>query len=234
MGDVTMVSMVCWACSAKEGAYCVAGLRTDGQGWVRPVSGRPNRALGPSDLLLDVGRPVRVGDLIELPVGAACPLPHQPENVRLTPGRWRFLRQASESDLRHCLTARATGPALLGSCTDRLSWSEVTAKSVRESLALVVPERCTLRVRVYPERRQPRLVFSLAGVSYDLGLSDPEWRERVLQLPVGDSPVAATGLAGHTLVLCVSLTDPYDRDGCCYKVVAGVLPLPRAMLAGPL
>ena len=52
---MAVVDLICLANSYKNGCRCIAGLRVDRGGWVRPVSGRPEGELEPRHYLLDDG-----------------------------------------------------------------------------------------------------------------------------------------------------------------------------------
>ena len=71
--------IVCLANSRNHGGRCVAGLRTDGGGWLRPVGQLPDGTLYPSDYHLnDLTEPGAL-DVIRVGVLAPRPLDHQPE-----------------------------------------------------------------------------------------------------------------------------------------------------------
>ncbi len=57
------LDIICLANSRKLTGRCVAGLRTDGMGWVRPVSALPDGTLSMKDYTLDHGNEVELLDI---------------------------------------------------------------------------------------------------------------------------------------------------------------------------
>jgi len=91
------IEMICLANSIKLGGRCVAGLKTDGTGWVRPVSNRLERELTSMHYRLTNGTPVNLLDLVRLKLAEEKPLPHQPENVLIEKEPWELI-----VGLHHC------------------------------------------------------------------------------------------------------------------------------------
>jgi hypothetical protein len=52
---MAQVDLICLANSRKLGGRCIAGLRLDGSGWVRPVGEAPDGTLYPADFMLRDG-----------------------------------------------------------------------------------------------------------------------------------------------------------------------------------
>ena len=57
------VDLLCLANSRKDGGRCIAGVRLDDGGWLRPVGSGAHGALVPRDYLLPVGGEPRVLDI---------------------------------------------------------------------------------------------------------------------------------------------------------------------------
>ena len=72
--------ILCLANSKKHGGRCVAGLRTDGGGWVRPVADTEDGALFPEHYMLPDGSEPRIMDILRISPRECRPRPHQPEN----------------------------------------------------------------------------------------------------------------------------------------------------------
>ncbi len=85
------LQIICMANSRKLGGRCVAGLRLDGGGWIRPVAPTPEGTLYRSTCTLNGRTEVRPLDVIEVDVARPRPDPHQPENWVLTNRRWKLL-----------------------------------------------------------------------------------------------------------------------------------------------
>lgn len=61
--------------------------------------------------------------------------------------------------------------------------------------------------------------FQLAGEPYKLCITDPAIRHHFETLPRGTYPFPSTG----SIFLSVSLTEPYEGDGRCHKLIAAVI-----------
>lgn len=223
------VDIICLANSRKLQGRCVAGLRTDGQGWVRPVGRSLDGTLYSNSYIHDRGAEAALLDVLRIPVTGARPEPHQPENWLLGSGRWRLVDriplQVAASVLQPFL---ARGPTLLGNVGDRIAFEPFNRRPATASLALVEPASIEWRItRGARGNRQTRVRFSFRESSYDLSVTDPVMERRLGGLPEGPHSVRAAGFDPLSrLILTVSLGEPFKGD--CYKLVAGVLVLDRA------
>ena len=218
------IEFICLANSVKEQGRCVAGLRRDNQGWFRPISEAPGGTLFRPTYVLDNGEQAALLDIIKVGVLTPRPEPHQPENWGLENKQWRFLGRLPPINVWKQLQGfLVSGPNLLGSRTDSLDYAAVKRNPVRSSLALVEPSQVswviTTSTRGY---RQTRTQFRLAGVLYDLSITDPNWRQRLADLPWGAHPREAAGLSSQErLLFTISLGGPFRGE--CYKLVAAVI-----------
>ena len=216
--------VICLANSWKHGGRCVAGLRTDGGGWVRPVSREAEGVLHPWHYTLATGGEAVLLDVLQMRLTQPQPDPHHPENWLMSYGLWdlaaRPLPPLAWELVWNSLTP---GPALLGDCEDRIAYAALEKRPVPASLALVRPEGLSWQVRQSASsgKRQTRAVFCLAGAWYNLPLTDPVRLQSLVSYPLGCYPEDQA----ETL-LTVSLSEPFARDGFCYKLVAAVIALP--------
>jgi hypothetical protein len=60
-----------------------------------------------------------------------------------------------------------------------------------------------------------------------LSLTDPPVEGKPKSLPNGIHSSGAIGLREYRLLFCISLGEAFT-DGCCYKLVAGVIEAPSA------
>ena len=220
------IEILCLANSRKHGGRCIGGLRMDGGGWVRLVSSEPDGTLYPRHYLLDDGSEPQPLDRIAVPIAHPCPKPHQPENVLLLPQPWRLrerpLRRSAAPLLRNHLHRERN---LFGDAADRIPYERLVAQPPTDSLALVIPDSARVRIRLTSaDRRQTRLVFTLAGAVYDLAVTDPAAEGRRADLAPGEHPLRVP--LGQKLLLTISLGEPFEVDGCCYKLVASILSTP--------
>lgn len=216
--------------SRKLSGRCVAGIRTDGAGWIRPVSQSPDGTLYWPQYLLSDGTEPRILDVIEIELVCPRPAVHQPENWISDATRWRLVsRPAPPEKLRLLARQIVEGPILLHSDTDRVPFAAFSTTPATASLALVAPKEISWKITYSIRgRRQTRAVFTLGDSAfYDLAVTDPEWESRLRHLTLGTYSPQQIGVdAGMETVLTVSLGEPFE-DGNCYKLVSGVLILPR-------
>lgn len=217
------VELICLANSRKHGGRCVAGLRLDVGGWLRPVDASVLGSLLPRHYRLNDGSDARLLDILRVNFGEPRPDPHQPENVLLGRAPWQLVARPAAKDIIPVLKAAlVTGPELLGNCADRLSFPMLRRAPLPASLALIAPHEVAWQIGSdYTGNRQVRARFALGGVRYDLSVTDPVWEERLKSLPHGEHSMAAMGLApGDRVLLTISVGEPFGDD--CYKLVAAV------------
>lgn len=226
------MEIICLANSRKQGHHCIAGLRTDGSGWLRPQGTVPDGSLYVGEIILPDATLPRVLDVITLSCSQYQPKPHQPENWRIDNLRWQLAARPAPSSLLPVLRAAiAHGPELLGSRSDRAPASDFLAQPALASLALVAPENLRWRIGAnHRGKRQTRACFTLCGVHYDLSVTAPDWEDRLGALPDGYHAAAAASLSlTDTPLFTISLGEPFDRDNsgnpCCFKLVAGIVVL---------
>jgi hypothetical protein len=219
--------MVCLANSTKMGGRCIGGLTVATKEWIRPVSSDQDGTLYPRHYRLLDGSDTAVLDILEVTLLKRERRPHQPENWLLAPTPFRRLGRLSGSDALDFLRDRLQpGPELLGGRTDRVPFQSFRTDSAAESLALIEPRNLRWQVETWPERRRVRALFELGGVHYRLSLTDPAWTPRFAPLPDGLHPRTAPGISpAARVLLTISLGEPYEKDGCCYKMVAAVIVL---------
>jgi hypothetical protein len=222
--------MICLANSKKLGGHCVAGLRLDGSGWIRPVGVLPDGILWPSDYTLTNGREAKTLDVIRVGLRSPRPAAHQPENWVIDGSCWAL---CTCSTTKTCLAilrkAIVAGPELLTGVADRIPFAQFQKEPAAASLALVAPED----LYVYDHlrrggRRQARGRFSLGTgdrlTLYDLPITEPHWQRTILN----GSPHTLRQAEGKFL-LTISLSEPFAEK--CYKLIAAIMPLPRHLAA---
>lgn len=225
---VPTVDLICLANSRKRGGRCVAGLRADGGGWIRPVGPDLDGELEPRHYRLDDGTDARILDVIRVGLREPRPRPHQPENwlVAAHPRWHKVARPAARQLLLDVIRPRiATEEVLFGNCSDRIRLAECRATPPEASLTLAFPSELTWEIRESsPGRRQTRACFRLGDVEYNLAVTDPEWEYTLLDLSPGRHSSEAAGLEpGDRLLLTISLGDPYGADEACYKLIAAIV-----------
>jgi hypothetical protein len=215
-----VVDMICMANSHKENARCVAGLRTGGEGWIRPVDAAEGGVVPLYQQRLEDGTQPRVLDHIQYEVLAPVPTRVQPENWLLRKDLWKLVRRPASPALIPLVQAQLTeGPELLGSRGDCVAHATFIVSPARQSLTLVRPTDLSWYVEPAGSKKKARARFSLKGQTYQLAITDPDLRGALLQQGAG------TALTENREVfLTISLGEPYK--GYCYKLVAAVWSLP--------
>jgi len=220
--------VICLANSCKHGGRCVAGLRMDGGGWVRPVSTEPEGVLQAWHYTLASGREAALLDVLRMRLVCPQPDPHHPENWLMDTGQWEPAARGGLPQMLEILQQNVTtGPELLGGAESRIEYEALLRAPAAASLALVQPQELHWRIEESPQmgKRRTRAAFALDGAPYNLPLTDPVWLKRLAVLPVGCHPHEA---AEQKMLLTVSLSEPFAGDGFCYKLVAAVIELPVA------
>ena len=222
------VRFVCLANSRRPRGRCVAGIRTDGGGWIRPVSKSSDGGeLSLPQCILDNGNLAELLDVIEVEVSGPSPEQHQPENWALENTRWRWVGKLdSSSALRSLPPWVAPGPHLLGSYGDRVSYEGLKRSPASESLVLVEPGRVEWEIRRRPNGPpRARASFIFAGRLYNLAITDPEWEDRLSPLAIGYHKREEAGVGPRDrLFFTISLGGAFNGD--CYKFVAAVVLMP--------
>ncbi|MGD2181888.1 dual OB domain-containing protein [Lusitaniella coriacea] len=240
--------IICLANSVKYGGRCIAGIKTDGSGWFRPVSDREYGALHEEHYLLENEREPQLFDILQIDCAHLCPQPHQPENWQISDKWWecwKWVGRATIEQLNALLAeemkAASRTPHLLGNQRDRVEWENLQENPAKASLCLIRPQTLTWKIESYREggKRRFRAIFTLQGIEYNLSVTDPIWRETLDRLPDGeyDAQKAIEVLnlerfAPDGFLLVISLGEPFqpaeEKGEYCFKLVAAVLNRDRA------
>jgi len=218
--------MICLANSYKLGGRCVAGLRVDGKGWIRPVSETASGTLNAKQYTCEGGVVAQPMDLIEIDVGDGRPLKYQRENVALAARRWRLLeRPASIGYAKIVRAAIVKAGPLLGGSGDRRHLDDFPDDKYANSLALVAPAEVDWeKATNYWKKPQVRCHFKVGIHEYNLVVTDLAWIPRFNDLNFGAHTSAEIGLrAGQRVVLCISMAEPIPQTGNCFRLVAAVI-----------
>lgn len=216
--------IICLANSYKHGGRCVAGVRTDGKGWVRPISDAPDGTLNYRDYRLSNGTDVKVLDLVSISLTEPKPAKHQPENWLFEKQPWKLIARPAPSDvLKAVANVLSVDSFLFKDTRDRIPFKEFNEKPAASSLAIVHPSKLEFCItQSFAGNKQLRAKFELAGRVFNLAVTDPVWKDRLSNKIHGTYGRADVGIDNDTQVfLTISLGEPLD--GFCYKLVAAVL-----------
>ena len=224
--------IICLANSRKRQGRCVAGIRTDGQGWIRPVGWNADGSLYVNNYWLDNKTEAQVLDVIRLRCIRACPKPHHPEDWTNAGSQWKIISRPASAEHLELLKAHLVeGPALFGNTQDSVPAAQFKTRPAGASLALIAPETLQWIVRDSKGKRKIAAQFTLCGAPYQLMLTDPVYEQRLAHLPYGTYPRTAAGIPNNATVwLTISLGEPFQKatgePEHCYKIAAGVIVLP--------
>jgi hypothetical protein len=223
------VKFVCLANSIKLSGRCVAGLRIEEGGvWFRPVCESPGGTLFSQHYTLDDGRDASLLDIIEVEVTRQQPEPYQPENWVLSNNQhWKLVARISFGDAYVLLMPSLNNdPNILGNPFDHIPYIDDATHTIPASLVLIEPNNVRWYIQYYGTKRKTRVLFRLGEFNYNLSITDPVWKQRLSELSEGVHPKEAANIGlKDNLIFTVSLSLPFN--GNCYKLVAGVICLPR-------
>jgi hypothetical protein len=224
--DLIVVSI-----SRQGDGRSIAGLRVNGQGWVRLVAPRHEGILYPHHTLLPGRTQPRLLDRILVDAGWPDHHPEQPENRLIEGTPWQLLERPANLDaLRIIPPAMERTPELLGDTETRLR-----ASRVRElpgpSLALLTPRHLRLSIQEDHDlgRQRVRAHFWWGGREWRLPLQDERYRRGLYAKPEGEYAAEVFHLRPDPPIYCVvALGLPFG--GWCYKSVVSLFQLPFAAM----
>jgi hypothetical protein len=220
-------TIVCLANSRKLNGRCVAGREWDGKrfgSWIRPVSSAGKGELGNQRYCAQ--RDPQLLDVIEVPLSEARPTGYQSENhVVDTKRSWRY-RETLTVDQLLPGVEKIKGPLWVNGDSsgnarnDRMNGS--IAKDLPNSLILIQPRRLTMTIATEGvgfsnPKRKVRGAFSLNGDDYIFSVTDPVVENEFKSAADGSSREL------ERPILCISLSEIFDKRNECYKLIAGVI-----------
>jgi hypothetical protein len=230
---------LCLAVSRRDGGSCIAGIDIDTGKWIRPVNSKTHGALGDHEIVVRDGgtqklRMMTPLDVLQIALDKYAGDNAQPENWELvSPSngeQYNVLRRLDRREDQDELTSylEQSGP-LLHSYNDSVPASDVVARKLTTSLALIRPEKLHWRVNPkskFPKELQIRAEFLFDHDSYSLVLTDPIWESKCRRYGQGrHSHLAIAGNANEGVLLTISLAG-VSLYGYHYKLAAGVIQLP--------
>lgn len=220
-------TIVCLANSRKPGGRCVAGkesLATGWGGWIRPVSARPTAEISLEERRYENGGDPQILDIVQVEMIAAVPRVHQVENHMIDPNSyWSRTGAVAWADIPALADRPPTlwlnGDHTYHGVNDRVS--QQFAPQLEGSLFLIRPESVNIQVQLEggmfgPAKRRVRADFRYNGIGYNFIVTDPLAEQVFLGRENGVYPL-------NNVYLCVSLTEPYDGDRSCHKLVATII-----------
>jgi hypothetical protein len=239
---------LCLAVSRRDGGNCIAGIDIDTGKWVRPVNAKNRGALWDFEIVVKDHRTHKLRlmaalDLITLHLGEAVGTNGQPENWTLNeaPGNDPHLvvRCAADdraliSHIKELADSSNCFSCLFGTPDNKVSHTTIGNASINDSLCVIRPNNL-IWIRGTNFNHKPRIEaqfeFGMPGAPYRLPLTDIAWEPKLLEYTQRQPTLSASVTPGidvtKELLLTVSLGDHFRETGYHYKLVAGVLLLPR-------
>jgi hypothetical protein len=201
-------------------ARCVAGREVTGfpgttarvDAWVRPVSTEGEGELQSRQLIVAGGGAIDVFDIVDVTLKSPGGDAAQPENWIIEDsqpwrriGKWSIQRIADLAERPRDLWLEPTSDK-----TDRASAGHVLAHPPSQSLFFLALSEAYI---CQDSRKRYRLQFTHAGTDYDLGVTDPLVRDRLVREYGGQNSLSLTGV--H---VCISLAPAFK--GHHYKIIA--------------
>jgi hypothetical protein len=205
-------TMVVLADSFKHGEHCIAGKCLTTRQWIRPVStpqggqisSQQARSRNPYGVY-----PVKPLQKIRMAFADVVPLINQPENHLIAQSEWQQNYTMSAKDLKDFLDH----PQSLWGQGNRVSFNDIRngAIHVEQSLFLIQTEGLVLHTTLDSKGKcKRRASFTYNHIDYDLPVTCRNF---------DDIHRNQAGLLG---IMCVSLGEPFEHDGCCYKIAAAI------------
>ncbi|WP_353932921.1 hypothetical protein WJM97_10180 [Okeanomitos corallinicola TIOX110] len=233
--------IICLAKSTKHGGLCIAGIKTDGSGWLRPISNRRNGTLYAEHYTTRDGREPQLFDIIRIPLIRHQPECHHPENYLIHYSyKWQILGKASLEQVKNLLKPEikrsSTKPNLLGNFDKQICYEDLQVTPLKSSLAMINPDNLEWEVRYNKQNNKTvRCLFSLCDNFYDLPITDPVWIEKMNYLEEGIfsckdviKKLNLENFEADKFRLTISLSEPFQpyypsQLEYCYKLVASVI-----------
>lgn len=217
--------IICLANSVKKHPYrCLAGIDTETEQWIRPVSQRDSGELGEQHYETEQGHEPTPLDILRIYLEKPAPKPSQPENWTLGDQDWQIISQNPRPEHCHILSsALEPGPEILGNTGRAVS----SGTKVDESLTLVRPKNAVILRKPRSNRGdQPRLKFELRDAEYNLPITDPRMKSEVFDKvdQAGSTPLDEH--INHVPLITISLGEEFNSKH--WKLVAAIFQISQS------
>lgn len=226
-----VVEILCLANSIKHEQRCLAGVRLDTGGWIRPVSSWKGGALFEDQYTTKCGKTAEPLDSVRVCFKKYVPLYHQPENWLLAEDEsWELLSSELDTPQQLAINIALQREGKIFS-TERNSRSKADLKDSlsTRSLTLIRPQDPEFYIKSSETGSdQPRVEFEFDGYQYDFPITDPDWRQRVQEKNIETLPSVDELDDDQDVLFTISLGEEYE--GRCYKIVAAIFSLDSELL----
>ncbi len=215
-------TIVCLANSSKSNEACVAGKVIESgniREWLRPVSSRTTQEISKRERSFKNGSEISLLDIVTIGFEKPIQVSHQSENHLIEAGiKWEKIGIYEWANIPKLVdnpdTLWSNSDSSKHGLNNRLTVEE--AKLFNCSLYLVYVDKVELNI--CPKAPQfgdmKRIIlasFKYKNCSYRIDVKDPYFYQR-------DDGKYIT----ESAYLCISLTEPYKKDGLCYKIIAAI------------
>ena len=238
---------LCLALSRRDGGYCAAGLDLDTGNWVRPLNPKTS-SLCKADIFVQepstsAVQPMRVLDIVSLPLDHATPSSTQPENWLLQTLRLnsfpQLLSHAQQDGsvlqcLRDIADSSSSHPFLFGDAGASVTHQHLLERPLGHSLSLIRPLDLVW-VRSTDIHGNPRVradfSYGRSQQRYILPVTDIEYERRLLEATENRGPrLGAKDMYSENapeFLFTASLGENFPVTNRHYKLIAGVLEVPK-------
>lgn len=221
-------SIVCLANSRKLNGRCVAGIEiSNGRlgGWIRPVSSAEKGELY-GERLYSGGADPQLLDVIEIgfvrPRPTAC---HQEDHLIDSRQTWVRKGVVEKSLVFPVLEDVQNGLWYDGESTTYGLNDKIPveiAEALPNSLKLIQPKSMRLTLQIEGAgfgnpRRKVRGQFTFGGTPYVLAVTDSAIEREFKKAAEGTERIV------EDPILCISVSEEFEKQRACYKLIAGVL-----------
>ena len=225
------VNILCLANSEKSSQRCLAGVRLDTGGWIRPVSTTGGGALFEDQYTTKSGKIAQPLDSVRIHFDQYSPKYHQPENWLISGEEsWELLNSELNRPQLLALNTALQRKGKIFS-TERNSRAKVELKGSlsTHSLTLIRPQNIQFYIRTSDNgNNQPRTEFDFDGHHYDFPITDPRWRQHVRGDNPDDLPSVDNLDNDEDVLFTISLGEAFE--GHCYKIVAAIFSLSSELI----
>jgi hypothetical protein len=225
------VDILCLANSEKHGQRCLAGVRLDTGGWIRPVSTREGGALFEDQYTTESGKVVQPLDSVRIHFDQYSPKYHQPENWLISNEKsWELLNtELNKPQLLALNTALQRKGKIFSTKQNSRPKTKLKENLSTRSLTLIRPQDVNFYIETNNDRNnQPRTEFDFDGYHYNLPITDPRWRQRVNGENPDDLPSVNDLDDDEEVLFTISLGEAFE--GFCYKIVAAIFSLDEELI----
>lgn len=209
--------ILCLAYSWKKGGHCVAGLRTDGGGWIRPVSQNTHGELSTSQCTMNNGKQIALLDLVRISFKEYKPKSFQKENWLVGSLPFQFVERKTIDKITPFLDNHLeSSDVLFGSDDKSIRSDDPVLNSLKSSLSLVKVR--DLRI-IRDEKGKIRGLFSYKRSNYNLPITCYQTNSMFGQ------PGRSMDKRLIEAYITISLGEKFIKTGRHYKLIAGMIPL---------